>query len=225
MILVELFVLAVVLESALALIFTWLPFRAIFNGQGVKPVVSLIAALGLTGLFHTEILAKVVESYGGRHDHASDFLGQLIDSMIIAGGSAGVHTMLQKLGIRLPNNVDADKATPPPLKAWLAVVLTRRQAKGPVQVEIAPAPATPDAPLAWELCGTINGTRHVAGAARFFIRDYGRFPTADGWPVDPGLPYAIRLAGFDAAGTPIASAPFGPLAFADGAVVDIDLTL
>ena len=141
MILVELFVLAVVLESALALIFTWAPFRETFNGQGVKPLVSFAAALALTGLFHTEILAKVVESYGGRHDHASDFLGQLIDSMIIAGGSSGVHAMLQKLGIRLPNASDADVPRPPITKAWLAVLLKRRLAKGAVQVEIAAAPA------------------------------------------------------------------------------------
>lgn len=240
MILVELFVLAVVLESALALIFTWAPFRETFNGQGVKPLVSFAAALALTGLFHTEILAKVVESYGGRHDHASDFLGQLIDSMIIAGGSSGVHTMLQKLGIRLPNASDADVPRPPVTKAWLAVLLKRRQARGPVQVEIAAvgAPAAadpaagPDAPLSaadpaplWEVCGTISGNAHVSHAAQFFLRDYGRFPTAFGWPVEPGTSYLLRLTGFDAAGQPVESVPYGPLTLATGASVDIDLTL
>jgi hypothetical protein len=221
--LVKLFVLAVVLESALALLFLWRPFIAVFDGRGVKSPISLAAALLVTLVFHTDIFAKLVYSYGGTLTPDSLILGRVIEAMVIAGGSAGVHTMLLKLGIRLPTGSGA-APQPPANKAWLAISLKRRQAKGPVQVELAAAPALGVA-ADWQTSGTILGNSHFTGAARYFFRDFGRFPNSGGWSLTPGTTYLVRLTGMDAAGGAIEVQYNEPLTLAAGAIVDIDLTL
>ena len=212
--LLKLFVLALILESALALLFNWRPFVARYDGRGVKAPISFAAALILTLFFKPDAIETLMEAYGGGEVSGGGlFFARVIEAMVIAGGSAGVNRLMVALGVRSRVRAQEVVAKPKPTEAWISVGLDRQSAVGPVYVELQEDEEPP------RLAGTITGTRAVPRS--FFRRDYGRLPPAGGWPLTPGREVSVTLV--DSAGN--RSGTWGPHRLAAGAIIHIDLAL
>lgn len=212
---VKLFILAVLLESALALLFNWRPFVATLDGRAVKPLISFGAALIVVFAFGLDDLEELLEAYGSSPITGDgERVSQIIEAMIIAGGSNGVNTMLRTLGFRAIPSAEAEPL-PPPSQAWLSVSLHRVNAVGPVQVVAAPG---------GEL-GTIHGTMRKRGLASFFLRDRGRLPQSGGKPVKPDSKIAVTVKGFDAQGAALPSPPAQEVTPVAGALIDLEFKL
>lgn len=214
-VIVKLFVLAVLLESALALLFNWRPFVASLDGRAVKPLVSFVVALVVVFAFQLHTLTDLLDTYGGdAMSRDGLFVSRILEAMIIAGGSHGVNTMLRSLGFRAIPTAETEQK-PPKTEAWLSVGLHRKQAVGPVQVV-----ADPGGQL-----GTIHGSMRKSGFAGFFLRDKGRLPQSGGMPVKPGTEIEVTVIGFDKDGSPLPSSPPQKVQLAPGALVDLEFTL
>jgi hypothetical protein len=213
-VIVKLFVLAVLLESALALLFNWRPFVASLDGRAVKPLASFIAALVVVFAFQLHTVTDLLDTYGGEAMSRDGlFVSRIIEAMIIAGGSHGVNTMLRSLGFRAIPTAETEQK-PPPTEAWLSVGLHRKEAVGPVQVE-----AVPGGHL-----GTIHGTMRKAGLASFFLRDKGRLPQSGGKSVTPDTEIAVTVTGLGKDGRALTSSPQN-VKLAPGALIDLEFTL
>lgn len=212
---VKLFVLAALLESALALLFNWRPFVAALDGRAVKPLISFGAALVVVFAFGLDDLEQLLEAYGSSPIVGDgERVSQILEAMIIAGGSNGVNSLLRSLGFRAIPTAEVEQK-PPPTEAWLSVGLHRVRAVGPVQVVADPA---------GEL-GTIHGTMSRRGLAGFFLRDKGRLPQSGGKSVTPGAEISVTLNGRDADGQDLPQPPPQKVKPAAGALIDLEFTL
>lgn len=213
--LVKLFVLAALLESALALLFNWRPFVATLDGRAVKPLLSFGAALVVVFTFGLDDLETLLEAYGSSPIQGDgERVSQIIEAMIIAGGANGVNSLLRSLGFRAIPTAEVEKK-PPATEAWLSVGLHRVRAVGPVQVVTDPG---------GEL-GTIHGTMRRRGFFGFFLRDKGRLPQSAGKSVPPGKELSVTLHGRDADGNDLPSPAAQKIKPAAGALIDLEFTL
>ena len=214
-----LFAIALALESALHLVFTWRPFITTFDGQAVKPLVSFAVALVVVWTSGLDIAADLVSSYLATPP-GSDFPGRVLTAMILAGGSSGVNRLMQSLGIR---PTSAQQAAPAPIfpanTAWLSVTVRRGDAKGPVTVLVAQSDAAAPNPAEFVL-GVVPAGPNPWPMLRFFLRRRDRAPPENGHRLTPGV-YAVRLV--DNTGVKSA-ATWGPFGVAGGTLVDVDLT-
>ncbi len=214
-----LFIIATILESGLAVIFNWRPFIQLFDARGVKTIISFVFAWLFVIAFDLDIVTHLVNVYSGKA-HPSGFPGTFITALVLAGGSSGVNNLLVALGFRSVRTAEQTAPKPPATEAWISVRLIRVDAKGPVDVLIGPEDA------ALSVAGTITGSSRSSAIYRFFLRDFGRFPTAGGFAVTPtAQPYKVKLAGLDSNGNPIFSREWGPYQLAPKAIVDIELKL
>jgi hypothetical protein len=217
------FVLAVVLESALALIFNWRPFLLHFDGRGVRSVVSFVLALLIAVALHLDVIRQLYNAWtgtNGRYD--LDGVGYVLTALVIAGGSAGVNNLLRALGFRSMAAREDVRPKPPKDHAWLAVRVLRRGERAeiatPVSVFIQKDGGKE------ELVGMISGVRSPTGLLRMFLTDKARFPTVGGFTLDGGETYAVRVEGKDKNGA-VHSTAWGRYAIAKGAIVDLELEL
>ena len=139
-----LFVLALLLESGLAVLFRWRPFLMYFDGRGVKTVVSVGFALLFVWSFDMDIVTDLVNAYSQR---ATPFQrgieGFLITALIVAGGSAAVNNILVALGFRSVVTHADIAPQPPRTEGWISVTLLRKAVVGPVDVLIGAPPVPP----------------------------------------------------------------------------------
>jgi hypothetical protein len=212
-----LFILAVLVESGLALLFRWRPFLDYFDSRSVNSLVAFLFSLVLVRLFNLDIASQLIGIYTeSKALGVNDWMGwpgSLLTAMIIAGGSAGVNRIFQSFGFR-PTSAQ-EKAPPPELKndqAWVAVTLVRDKAVGSADVLIKNAVA-----------GTISGASPKRRFWRYFIRDKGRFPQTAGYTVTPGSGYEIELQAYDANGAALPRKTWGPYDIAPRAIIDIEL--
>jgi hypothetical protein len=212
-----LFILAVLVENGLALIFRWRPFLDYFDSRTVNALFAFGFSLFFVYLFDLDVSTTLVNTYSGTN-HPVNWPGLVLTALIIAGGSAGINRIFQALGFRPAGSQEEAVATPPRTEAWIAVTLIRDQAVGPVNVMIGP----PGAPA---VAGTISGTTRGRSWWRWLLRNKGRFPPGGGHRVAPGGPYEVTLTGMNNAGQPVSSATWGPRTLAPGALVDIELLL
>lgn len=216
------FVVATLLEWGLAVLFNWRPFLLLFDARGVRTVVSVIFAYIFVTAFDLDIVRDLVAAYSGALPK-SGFPSQFISALMLAGGSSGMNKVLVALGFREVKTAEEVAPRPPPTAAWISVSLTRALAKGPVDVLVGPAPTL-------RVAGTIAGSSRSAGVLwllTYFVRDYGRFPTAGGFAVTPGTAVTVQLRGThkdtgDQIESALWSAPDG---LAAGAIVDLTLKL
>jgi hypothetical protein len=211
-----LFILAVILESGLAVIFNWKLFFTIFDPKATKPLVAILVASLFVFMYKLDITTTLVNLYTGT-TYPLNVGGQLLTALVIAGGSSGVNRMLQALGFRAVQEGPPPPIKPPATVAWLAVVLRRSNAVGTVNV-LAGEPAN------MKLAGTINGLALSGRIRRFFLKDDSRFPPSGGHTLTPGT-YAVRLEGVDKSGANIESKIWGPYNIEAGSIVDVELTL
>jgi hypothetical protein len=215
-----LFALAVVLESALSLLFRWRPFLQHLDGQGVKMPITLAASLILVSIFDLDLVTTLVRQFFQKADQAQ-ILGPFLTAAVLGGGSSGVNKLAQALGMRPPVSAETVVPRPPPDKAWIAVRVVREQAFGEVHVLVGVDSAPP------AVVGTVKGNS-PPGGPRWPFSDQGRFPSAGGFAVAPGKNYTISLTGRNSQGdllsTP-ANQEWGPYGLLAGGIVDVTLKL
>lgn len=216
--LVKLFVLAVLLEFALALIFNWRPFIVLLDGRGVKTIFSLLAALVVVYALKPNAIVELMTDYGSQLDRSDVHIARILEAMIIAGGSAGVYNLLVALGIR-SSRTEQVAPRPKPDEAWVSVALREKtKTAGPVDVFIT------EAGKAAEYLGRLEAARARRGFVSFFVRDPARLPPSGGITLQPGVVYTIEAKGKDSAGTAV-DRSWGPHALAKRAMVDIEFDM
>ena len=62
--LIILFVLAILIESALAVIFNWRLFLQVFNGRGVKTLVMIVVSALVVWTFKVDVVFAMMKEYG-----------------------------------------------------------------------------------------------------------------------------------------------------------------
>jgi len=218
-ILLQIFLLAVILEQALSVIFNWRPFLENFNARGVKTIVTVAVAWWAVAVLDLDLVARLLKSYG-IDQGAGTAATELLTVFTLAGGSAGVNNLLIALGFRSRRTPEQVVAKPPKTEAWVAVRLVRDKAVGSVTASIGPTGAV------LPVVGIIEGTSPRSTLLRYFVVDRGRFPRVAGHSIVPqsGQEYVVQLAGRDSSGQPL-SATWGPHAIAPGAIIDIELQL
>lgn len=218
-----LFVMAVLLESAFALIFNWRVFLAYFSRTGAKTIVMFAVSLLVVWALDVDIVAKLVSAYKGELQ-PSIILSKCITALILAGGSAGVSNIMRTLGFRSENRDAELNPKAPEDQAWVAVQVTRINAVGNFQVTIkdmgsAAALANAPAPIA----GTIRAKR--PSPWDLIVRAPNRFPQNGGYVLKPNVGYQITVEGKDAQQTPITALIATTVVFAPRAVVDFTVSL
>ena len=132
-ILVLLFVISVVFETALTPIFNWRVFARFCEGRGVKTPITVLAAVGLLWNYDIDIFKHVIDAFTAAEGttgnaqgapaaaqeaaattreaagSTSTFLGRIMTGLLVAGGSGAVFNIFAKLGLRNPTQL-ADKA-------------------------------------------------------------------------------------------------------------------
>lgn len=213
-----LFLLAVVIESALAIIFNWRPFVETFNARAVRPLVSFFVAYVFVEKFKLDLMASIVNSTTTAAVAPSS-MGKVLTALVLAGGSAGVNNLLIALGYRQKKTPETATPKPPATQAWVAIRLERERAVGQVQVFL----GTPQAANARPpLVGVIHGASKPG--LRYFLSDRGRFPGYGGHSVPANSDVTIELVGVDSNNQPLGQR-WGPFTLAGGAIIDLVLKL
>ena len=219
--LMVLFVLAILIENALAVIFNWRVFLTLFNLRGVKTLIMVAVSWAAVAVFDIDVVSALLAAYGSKPPD-DQMLSGFLTALILAGGSSGVNNIMMALGFRDRSRAVQETPKPPPTQAWLAIEVERRNAVGNIAVHIdkvTPAPASLPAAIA----GSINAER--SSWKNLFFRNRNRFPQSGGYVVDPNVPYDIAVSGKDAGNKPIPSNIDGQYVFAPGAIVDFKVTL
>ena len=213
-----LFMLAVVVESGLQLVFRWRPYLRSFNTAGVNALVAFTFSFILVRFFQLDITTQLVNAYTKPEQaFGNSFIGYVLTAMIIAGGSAGVNRVFRAFGFR-PIGPPAEIAGPRDNTiAWISVALERDNAIGTVDVLFGDSgkPA---------VIGSISGNRPQSWLSRLFFRDFGRFPQSGGFTVAVKDDQVIKLVGRNANGDPI-EATWGPFHVGPRAIIDVELAL
>ena len=110
-ILVLLFVISVVFETALTPIFNWRVFARHFEGKGVKTPITVLLALALLWGYDIDIFKHVIDAFAekGASPSSSTVVGRVITALLVAGGSGAIFNIFAKIGLRNPTQL-AEKA-------------------------------------------------------------------------------------------------------------------
>ena len=210
--------LALVLESALAVVFNWRPFLLYFDGRGIRTLISFGFGLTIAMSLGFDLVARLYEGVQTTPLlRPADPVGYFLTALVLAGGSASVNTIFKGLGLRTVGTRDDVAPKPPPEQAWIAVSLNRKNAVGPVEVFVT------DVSGVATLVGMITGNAHPPGLLRWLVRDDMRFPTAGGHALAGDADYAVSIAGKDRNGKPLTDS-WGPFHIGKGAIIDLTLT-
>jgi hypothetical protein len=189
-----LFLLAVLLESALAIIFNWRPFIESFNARATRPLVSFGVSLAFVAYFNFDAVTGLMNAVDKPQPQLpANWFGYLLTAAILAGGSAGVNTILVALGFR---DLKTPETASPKLdltQAWVAVRVLQYKTAGEARVQIGEPNAQGDLPLAGVIRGSVNKTS--SPFRRFFLRDPSRFPPFGGYLVPSKKPCRIVVSG------------------------------
>ncbi|WP_348838157.1 hypothetical protein [Xanthobacter sp. KR7-65] len=184
--LVGLFVVATILESALATLFNWRLYREFFNGKAVKTIIMVAFGYAIVTLFNYDVVYRIIASAGGEGSQGP--LSRFLSAMVLAGGSAAVYQLFKALGLRPPVEPSEARPQPPQDKAWVSVRIIRKAAVGDVSIHVDtvadPAEELRAKPAIVGVigAGSAIGTRLKA----LFFADVTRFPTYGGHAVEAG---------------------------------------
>lgn len=217
-ILFKLFITAVVLEQALALLFNWKPFREYLDERATKPLVAFAVAAFLVWWFHLNLLSDLLRLYVSPGDVVppEGVVSGALTALILGGGSSAVNNLLTSLGLRAVREPPV-VPRPPPTAAWVAVQVSRLAAVGTVTV------LALDPGGAAHVLGTVEQGRRRS-LASFFLRDAGRFPPSGGHALAPGT-WTVLLHGRDSKGDEVASVPWGPYLVDAGSIINLNLVV
>jgi hypothetical protein len=218
-----LFVLAIVLEMALAILFNWRPFVETFNSRAVKPVVSLAFATALVYMFQIDLVTSLAKLISPNVSPLDD-TGRILTAMVIAGGSAGVNNLMVGLGFRQQRTPEQVAPKPPADTGWISVSVVRTdKIKGPVTVAIGEAGATTGkVPVVASLEHSASGRLY-----RYFLRDRGRFPGSGGYAVSKDKQITVKASALknNDPNNGVLEKTWGPHTIADGAIIDVTFTM
>ncbi len=219
--LVILFVSAILVESALSVIFNWRLFMVLFYGRGMRTLVMIAVSAMMVWTFRIDVVHTMLASYGlAEPATGGDVLSRSLTALILSGGSSGVYRLLVALGYRAARPVEEVHPKPKPDKAWISVRVVRAKAVGPVLVRLAEVdPVGPDTPP--HLAGVIAQVGFWRRVRGVFLLDETRFPEAGGYEVDVDKQYRLEVSGRDATGASLASDIDGSYSFAPGALIDL----
>ena len=110
-ILVLLFVISLVFETALTPIFNWRVFARFCEGKGWKTPITVIAAIALLWNYDIDIFKHIIDAFAKEGSAAapSTFLGRMITGLLVAGGSGAIFNLFAKMNLRNPKQL-AEKA-------------------------------------------------------------------------------------------------------------------
>ncbi|WP_431862532.1 hypothetical protein [Azospirillum sp.] len=228
-----LFFLAVLLESALALLFNWRPFIETFNARATRPLIAFVVAMIAVLAYNYDAITALMDAVqNNKSGSPIRVLGQVLTAAILAGGSAGVNTMLVALGFREVKTPTTVAPKVPPEYAWIAVQVTEPtpSANGgsDLYVRIGPPDATTPTDAAKVRLAGIIGARNRgrrSGLGRFFLRPIGRFPAFGGYTVKASEACMVAVMSApkaDGSQQVLRSVSFTP---APGAVIDLNFTI
>ena len=114
-ILVLLFVISIVFETALTPIFNWRFFAKHFEGKGVKTPVTILAAVALLWSYDIDIFKHIIDAFAAAKGTAaandgSNFVGRIMTGLLVAGGSGAIFNIFTKIGLRNPQQLAAKAA-------------------------------------------------------------------------------------------------------------------
>ncbi|MEM8542261.1 MAG: hypothetical protein AAGF25_15010 [Pseudomonadota bacterium] len=215
-----LLVVAILIENALALIFNWRIFRAYFNLDALKTIISFVVSLVVVKQFELDVFGSLLLVYGDAGlRETSELTTEVLSAMIIAGGSAGVNNVMRALGYRRPVSIDDD--LPPADRAWVAINVKRGSGSDSLQIAI--TPQCGDASNQPAIAGTVFANRPKLMS--LLTTNNNRFPRNGGYEVEPGKSYRIAVIGTDKQGKRKAvNVSEDPMRFAPRAIVDLDVT-
>jgi hypothetical protein len=222
------FVIAVLLENALAVIFNWRVFLAYFSLTGVKTIVMFVLALIVVRTFHLDVMASLIAAYTSPPAPApalnptSTVTSSVISALILAGGSSGVNKLMVALGFRKNAREEDVTPRPPADKVWVSVRVVKKKAVSDVYIhlnEIGPKDANSPSPIVGEVG---LGKKRLYG---LLFRDSNRFPQNGGYAVLPDKVYALTITAKDSAGQPLTAMQNDTFVFAAGAIIDFEVVL
>ena len=219
-VLFTLFVLALVLESGLAVLFNWRWFLEVFDAKGLKTLISVGFAYWVVAQYDLDLMTRLVNILWGAPD-GSDIVGRFLTALVLAGGSSGVNTMLVALGFRSARTAEVVQPKPPPTKAWISVTAVRRESTGPLIL----------------LMSTDGGANYSVIQQfesawsseqqwwHLILRNPGRWPRFGGFTLDPGTAYIFEVKELATDKVAPIASRWGPHPIAAGAMLDIVLTV
>jgi len=220
-----LFVIAVLLENAYAVIFSWRVFLTYFSLPGVKTIIMVVSSLIIVWTFKIDVVSNLIAVYkttpGNPAQPVSNGFTVFITALILAGGSAGINQIMTSLGFRSDRQQDITPK-PPANKAWISVRVTRKDAVSEIFVKVkdlGPADAAAPSPIA----GVVSFRRPPLAGLLF--PDVHRFPENGGYTVSPDRVYAISAESKNGQGADIKALDTEHYVFAAGAIVDFFVTL
>ena len=237
-------VVAIILESAFAVLFNWRVFLEFFDGRGVRTILMFIGAYLVVDGFNQDYVASLFQLYLGSSETtqpASTLGTKVLTALVLAGGSASVNSLMAALNLRQNRSAEEVTPKPPPTKAWIALKVKLKEATEIVEVIL--QETTPPTAAATRLMGVIHPSHFLVRLAKYFWRDVRRLPRSGGYVVDPHVEYTIVVRGrtkegqevfCDAQGRPVTpTAPgsntYAPVPrsyqFAPGAIVDFEVVL
>jgi hypothetical protein len=216
-----LFVLAVLVENALAVLFNSRIFLTYFSLRGIKSIISIAASYLVVTKFDQDVFASLLSTYKST-PVASGPVSQILTALILSGGSGGVNNLMTALGYRSRAREAEVNPQTAGTQAWVAIWLKRHKAVGPVHVHVTKLASPTTDPAA--IAGTVGARR--PNLWQLLLRNPNRFPANGGYVVEPGEVYAITVTGTDAAGNEIQDDLGGKaFRFAPGAIVDFQASL
>jgi hypothetical protein len=248
-VLVAAFAVALLLESAFALLFNWRLFQELLVGKAWRTPILFLGALAVVRLFHLDLMAALFDAYnpGVRPPSGGGGYTSVLTAMILAGGSVGVNRILVGLGFR--SQIRPDVAAVAPVnqnEAWISVLVRqKRRDGGDVSVaKIGPADVNVNevspAPTDVLIATTVGIVPRRALRTRLREMLFGnrlRVPRTGGMTVTAKTPYRITVCDRSAndgvgqlydvsTGRPVSNpGEAKPLAFGPRSIVDLEVTL
>lgn len=236
-ILVSAFVLAVLLESAFALLFNWRLFLEFFVGKAWRTPIMFVAALVVVRAFHLDLMSSLFDAYAQRPDgvpSSGSWFTSALTAMILAGGSVGVNQILVTLGFRSQIRSDSPQTPLKQDEAWISVLVTGKKGdiEARVDVEEVLNPQLPNLVVP-TVVGILSHRGVLARLRGLFFPSRTRLPASGGRTVSTDKVYRItvydlRTNGnlYDAMGHKIENIENAtPLRFGPRAVVDFEVSL
>lgn len=200
-----LFVLAVLLENAMEILFNWRVFLTYFSLRGVRTPIMIVFAWIVISLFDIDIVEALMNAYSIDKSDKSSWATSLITALIIAGGSSGVNNVMHALGFRSDKRVKEIEAQPKKSQAWIAFRQKNESPCRPIPVRIQQLALSEEEEKTFKkekelvaIAGSINQFRPTL--KELLIRNRDRFPPNGGYEVTPGKVYQISVEGQDAKG-------------------------
>lgn len=231
-ILMAAFVLAILLESAFALIFNWRLFHEFFVGKAWRTPIMFLGAFAVVRTFDLDLMEQLVRTYNPSAAAAADRdtgLTSVLSAMILAGGSVGVNRIMVALGFRSQIRPDADVPKLNETEAFVSIRVQGSSATTPYRVNMETVDSPPaDTPTALGFVGSLNVRRRFTELL-FPVR--GRIPPSGGMRLSTAKAYRVSVTDlstgkhYDTAGREIASPADSQLfRLAPRAIVDFTIT-